>query len=75
MDMFSVFPDFLLSLASRFSMARELHDDGIELFFKRTFLIAPGILSSSCSMDEEDDLPPLQRLALSCPVTDLPCPG
>ena len=38
-------------------MAREVDDDGIELFFKKTFLIAPGILSSSGPVDEEDCFP------------------
>jgi len=39
-------------------MAREFDDDGIKLLLKKTLLVTPCILSSSCSMDEEDCFPP-----------------
>jgi len=56
-DMPSILLNLLLSISSWFSMAREVDDDGIELFFKKTFLITPGILSSSGPVDEEDCFP------------------
>ena len=39
-------------------MARKLNNDWIELLLKKTLLKAPGILSSTCSMDEENGFPP-----------------
>jgi len=56
-NMFSIFPDLLFSFPSRFSMSWKFDDDGIELLLKVTLLITPCILSSSCSMDEEDRFP------------------
>jgi len=55
--MLSISCDFLLSFSSGFSMTRKINNNGIEWLLKKTFLITPGVLSSSCSMDEEDCLP------------------
>jgi len=51
--------NLLLPLAFRFSMARKLDDDRIKFLLKETLLIAPGVLPSPCSMDEENGLPSL----------------
>lgn len=56
-NMFGIFSDLLFSLPPRFSMSWKFDNEGIELLLKITLLITPCILSSSCSMDEEDRFP------------------
>lgn len=69
--MFGILPDLSLPLSFRLPMAREFNNDGIKLLLKKTFLIAPGILSSSSSMDEKDKISSLYEPFSSCPVMDL----
>jgi len=52
-------------------MARELDNDGIELFLKKAFLTAPRILPAPCSVDEEDKFLSLYKTFSPCPITDL----
>ena len=59
MYVLSIPPDLPLPLTFGFSMARKLDDYGIKLLLKKTFLIAPGVLSSPCPMDEENGFSPL----------------
>jgi hypothetical protein len=54
MNMFCIPYNFLLSLSLRFPVAREFNHNGIELPLKKTLLVAPRILSSSCSVDKEN---------------------
>ena len=69
-DMFGISSDFTFSLSSRFSMAGKLNDHGTERLFEKGLLTTPGKLSSSGSMDKEDNLPS-RGMTLSYPVTDL----
>jgi hypothetical protein len=50
--------DVLLPFSLGFSMARKFNDDRVEFLLKIALLIAPGILPSSRSMDEENCFSP-----------------
>ncbi len=57
--MLSIPYDLLLPFSLGFSMARKLNDDRVEFLLKIALLIAPCILPSPCSMDEENGFPSL----------------
>ena len=57
--MFSIPSNLVLPVTFRFAMAGKFDDNRVKLLLKKALLIAPCVLSTPGSMDEENGFSPL----------------